>query len=288
MQWFSFKMTVYVSRRKFYLVLRVFSSFHKASWSKYNCPRAASVQRPAWETKLAVTSVENRATGPKIADVVRTVAMAEAWGDSLAVEVPQGAARATAWVALEVFLIEVTQWQGHFPLPHPWAGAPATANTAQTLENDTPAGHRAPIRRDRPRTSENATEALTITRSIGLVRLALASSRIGLSLFPLLLPLPLLPLSQGCGWLLPVSIPMSDALWRLRLPQHQRTSRGTVAQSDVWVPVQKATRTSARDFPRSQGAHRLTLCRGPGRTTPSGFDTHTKPHTCLRWANAGR
>lgn len=272
-------MTVYVSGRKFHIVLRVFSSFHKASWSKYNCPRVVSVQRPAWETKLAVTSVENRATGPKIADVARTVAMAEAWGDSPAVEAPQGAARVTAWVALVVFLVEVTR-QGHFPLPHPWAGVPATASTARMLESGTPAGHRAPIRRGRPHMSENATEALTITRSIGLVRLALASSRIGLSLFPLLLPLPLLPLSQGCGWLLPASIPMRGAPWRLRLPQHQRTSRGTGAQSDVWAPVRKATRTSARDFPRSQGAHRLMPCRGPGRTTPSGFDTHTKPHTC--------
>lgn len=159
------------------------------------------------------------------------------------------------------------------------------------LENGTQAGHRAPIPRGRPHMSENATEALTITRSIGLVRLALASSRIaGLSLFPLLLlpHLPLLLLSQGCGWLLPASIPMSDALWRLRLPRHRRTSRGTVAQSDVWAPVRKDTRTSARDFPRSQGAHRLTPCRGPERATPSGFDTHTKPTHMLRCCQVKR
>lgn len=138
--------------------------------------------------------------------------------------------------------------------------------------------------------SENATEALTITRSIGLVRLALASLTIaGLSLFPLLLPhLPLLLLSQGCGWLLPASIPMSDALWRLHLPRHRRTSRGTVAQSDVWAPVRKDTRTSARDFLRSQGAHRLTPCRGPERATPSGFDTHTKPTHMLRCCQVKR
>ncbi len=282
-------MTVYVSGRKFYIVLRVFSSSHKASWSKYNCPQVASVQRPAWETKLAVTSAENRAIGPKIVDVAKTVAMAEAWGDSPAVEAPQGAPRVTAWAALEVFLVEVTQ-QGRYPLPHPWAGVPATASTARMLENGTQAGRRAPIPRGRPHMSESATEALTIMRSIGLVQLALASSRIaGLSLFPLLLPpLPLLPLSQGCGWLLPALIPMSDALWRLRLPRHRHTSRGTVAQSDVWVPVRKDTCMSARDFPRSQGAHRLTPCRGPERTTPSGFDTHTKPTHMLRWAIAGR
>ncbi len=53
------------------------------------------------------------------------------------------------------------------------------------LENGTQAGRRAPIPRGRPHMSESATEALTIMRSIGLVQLALASSRIaGLSLFP--------------------------------------------------------------------------------------------------------
>ncbi len=281
-------MTVYVSGRKFYIVLRVFSSSHKASWSKYNCPQVASVQRPAWETKLAVTSAENRAIGPKIADVDKTVAMTEAWGDSPAVEAPQGAPRITAWVALEAFLVEVTQ-QGRSPLPRPWAGVPATASTARLLENGTQAGRRAPIPRGLPHMSESAMEALTITKSIVLVRLALASSRIaGLSLFLLLPPLPLLPLFQGCGWLLQVSIPMSDALWRLHLPRHQRTSRGTVAQSDVWAPVRKDTRTSVRDFPRFQGAHRHTSCRGPERATPSGFDTHTKPTHMLRWAIAGR
>lgn len=137
--------------------------------------------------------------------------------------------------------------------------------------------------------SESAMEALTITKSIVLVRLALASLRIaGLSLFLLLPPLPLLPLFQGCGWLLPVSIPMSDALWRLHLPRHQRTSRGTVAQSDVWAPVRKDTRTSVRDFPRFQGAHRHTSCRGPERATPSGFDTHTKPTHMLRCCQVKR
>ncbi len=179
-----------MSGRKFYIVLRVFSSSHKASWSKYNCPQVASVQRPAWETKLAVTSAENRAIGPKIADVDKTVAMTEAWGDSPAVEAPQGAPRITAWVALEAFLVEVTQ-QGRSPLPRPWAGVPATASTARLLENGTQAGRRAPIPRGLPHMSESAMEALTITKSIVLVRLALASSRIaGLSLFLLLPPPP--------------------------------------------------------------------------------------------------
>lgn len=151
---------------------------------------------------------------------------------------------------------------------------------AQILEIGSPAGPRVPIRRGRPRMTENATEASITTRSIGLGRLPLTIMRKSLSLSPLLPPLPLLLLSQGCGWLHPASIPTIDVLWCPRLPWHQRTSRGTVALSDVWAPVRRPTRTSARDFPRFQGAQHLTTRREPETATPSGFDTHTKPHTC--------
>ncbi len=136
-----------MSGRKFYIVLRVFSSSHKASWSKYNCPQVASVQRPAWETKLAVTSAENRAIGPKIADVDKTVAMTEAWGDSPAVEAPPRSAPNYGMGGPGGL---PSRGYPAGPLPPSPAHEPAsqhTASTARLLENGTQAGRRAPIPR---------------------------------------------------------------------------------------------------------------------------------------------
>lgn len=137
-----------------------------------------------------------------------------------------------------------------------------------------------------PHTSTTA--ASISMRSIGLGRLLLAISRIDVSPFPLL-PLSLLPLSQGCGWLLPALTLMTDVLYRHRPlpPRPRRTTRGTVARSEESAPALRATRMSARVFPRFQGAAR-TACRGPGTPPLIGLGMNTKPRAMPRWANGGR
>ncbi|KAF4089062.1 hypothetical protein AMELA_G00062190 [Ameiurus melas] len=117
-------------------------------------------------------------------------------------------------------------------------------------------------------------------RSIGLSRSLLAISRIDVSPFP---PLPpsLLPPYQGCGWLLPALTLMTDMLYRHRPPLPRHTTRGTVARSEESVPALRATRMSARVFPRFQGAAR-TACRGPGTPPLTGLGMNAKPRAMPR------
>lgn len=124
-----------------------------------------------------------------------------------------------------------------------------------------------------------APAAPIITRSIRLGPLVLAISRIDVSPFPLLPP-SLLPLFQGCGWLLPALTRMTDAPCRRQPPPRPLcTTRGTVARSEESAPALRATRTSARVFPRFRGAAR-TPCRAPGTPPLTGLGMNTKPRAC--------
>lgn len=123
-----------------------------------------------------------------------------------------------------------------------------------------------------------ASAALISMRSFGLSQWVLAILRIGISPFPLP-PLSLLPLFQGCGWLLLPLTNMTDTVYRHRLPRHLRTTRGTVARSEESAPALRATRMSARVFPQFQGAAR-TACRAPGTPPLTGLGMITKPRAC--------
>lgn len=171
--------------------------------------------------------------------------------------------------------------QQHFPLSQQWATPPAMAlHESIQGKHGTSPNRWVSTPRGPPHTSVTATAAaaLIIMRSIGLGLWLLAISRIGISPFPLL-PLFLLPLFQGCGWLLPALTHMTDALYCHRPPRPRHTTRGTVAQSEESAPALRATRTSARVFPRFQGAPR-TACRGPGTPPLTGLGMITKPRAC--------
>lgn len=170
--------------------------------------------------------------------------------------------------------------QQHCPLSQLWATPPTMGFPENMLGKlGTSANRWVSSPRGPPRTSVTATAAALITmRSIGLGLLVLAILTIDVSPFHPL-PLSLLPLSQGCGWLLPALTRMTDALYRHRPPRPLRTTRGTVARSEESAPALRATRMSARVFPRFQGAAR-TACRGPGTPPLTGLGMITKPRAC--------
>lgn len=200
------------------------------------------------------------------------------WGESMVPGVSLGQVLLMAVEASQRSLSAAIQQ--HCPLSRQWATPPAMGLHASILgKHGTSPNRWVSTPRGPLHTSVTATAAaLIIMRSIGLGLWLLAIFRIGISPFPLL-PLSLLPLFQGCGWLLPALTHTTDALYCHRPPRPQCTTRGTVAQSEESAPALRATRTSARVFPRFQGAAR-TACRGPGTPPLTGLGMITKPRAC--------